>query len=170
MPTNEALVQISALVQELNEYEQKISGLEEEMKTFKSLVKWLEEEKIPEVFQRANLTSITLTDGSKVSIEEVVRASIPKYKEQEAFAWLRNNDYGDIIKNEVKASFGRGEDDDAQALMDYAKEHGIKANQKESVHSGTLKAFVKENLAVFDTETLTLLGAYIVNKAKVKRK
>ena len=52
----------------------------------------------------------------------------------------------DIIKNEVSVTFGRGEDDKANQLMDLAVGNGYEPNQREKVEPMTLKALYRERV------------------------
>ena len=54
---------------------------------------------------------IKLADGSRISAEPFYAARITAEKTDDAHQWLRDNGHGDIIKNVVSVSFGRGEDD-----------------------------------------------------------
>ena len=40
-------------------------------------------------------------------------------------SWLRNNGLGDVIKNDITVTFGRGEDNKAAAYADLAKGQGL---------------------------------------------
>ena len=57
---------------------------------------------------------------------------------------LRDNGYDDIIKNNVSVSFGRGEDEIANAFKAVVEKEGYIPQQDTSIHAGTLKAFVRE--------------------------
>ena len=63
-----------------------------------------------------SLSSLKLADGSSVEVKKIYGASIPIAKREAAFNWLRDNDLGDIIKNEITVSFGRGEDNKASTI------------------------------------------------------
>jgi hypothetical protein len=85
-----------------------------------------------------------------------------------AYEWLRENGYDDIIKNVVACEFGRGEDDQASAFKAFAAKEGFPADQTESVHSGTLKAFVRERVEAGDDFPMELFGAYVGQRAIIK--
>ena len=73
-------------------------------------------------------------------------AAIPSAKKEEAFEWLRNNNHADIIKNVVSCSFGRGEDKKAAELLSDMSKKGLVPEQKEGVHSATLRGWVRERV------------------------
>ena len=66
------------------------------------------------------LSEIKLADGSNVSVKKEFRCTLPKdeAKREQAYKWLRNEKLGDIIKNNVFVTFGKGEDDKAKSLID----------------------------------------------------
>ena len=54
------------------------------------------------------LSEITLKDGNKITTSTYYSARITDENREEAFAWLDENGFSDIIKNTVSVSFGRG--------------------------------------------------------------
>ena len=111
---DDALKDISELSQKLVDLEEETAMLEAALKKVKENARKISEEIIPEKMNEMNLTSLSLKDGSKLEVVPAIYASIPaKYKE-EAFDWLRDHGHGDLIKNQLSASFGRGEDEKAE--------------------------------------------------------
>ena len=82
------------------------------------------------MMQEMNISTLKLADGSSVEVKPVYGASIPKAKQEEAFKWLRDNDLGDLIKNEVTVAFGRNEDDKATQYASLAQGQGYQPVQK----------------------------------------
>ena len=58
-----------------------------------------------------------MKDGSNVEIKPFYTGTISKEKQEEAFEWLRDNGYEDLIKNQVIVKFGRAEDEKAKSLF-----------------------------------------------------
>ena len=85
----------------------------------------LSEEVIPTLMQQAGVSSIKLEDGSSVTVSPYYYAKIPEDKKIEAFKWLRDNNHGDLIKNNVSVSFGKGEDSDAVKLKAELEKKGL---------------------------------------------
>ena len=81
-----------------------------------------------------------LKDGSAIEVKEIYSATIPIDKKEGAFNWLRNNDLGDLIKNEITVSFGRNEDNKASDYANLAESNGYQPVQKLKVEPMTLKA------------------------------
>ena len=51
-----------------------------------------------------------------------------------------------FVKNEVKSSFGKGENDDAQFLMNILDKNNLNYENRRHVHPSSLKGFVKEQV------------------------
>ena len=86
--------------------------------------------------------------GQKLKLTTYYSASIsdayPANRDQ-AFDWLRKNGHDSIIKNELKGTFGKGEEERAKEVFEKieALAPGI-FSRKSLVHPQTLKSFVKE--------------------------
>jgi hypothetical protein len=72
------------------------------MKKLANLSDALQYTKLPEAFQAAGVTSLTVT-GYRVTAMPLVRASIASGQKEDAFQWLRDNDYGTLIIETVNA-------------------------------------------------------------------
>ena len=126
-------------------------------------------ELIPTEMQEMGMDSVTV-DGNAVSLAPFVYASIPEKNKEEAFNFLRSIGEDDIIKNEVKVTFGRGQDNVAGAFYDDCKSQGLHPEQKQAIHPSTLKAWVKERMASGGELNLELFGAFYGTEAKIVRK
>ena len=87
-----------------------------------------------------------MQDGSSVEVKTNYSATITQANKEKAFNWLRENDLGDIIKNELTVSFGRNEDNKAAEYAELAKGQGYQPTQKLKVEPMTLKALVRERI------------------------
>jgi hypothetical protein len=133
----------------------------------KSLLK-LTDEDLPSVLAEMGISSFSLDDGSTVDVKNTYGASILVDNRPKAYDWLRENGYDDIIKNTVSSSFGRGEDDRANAFTAFAQKEGYFVNQKTEIHPQTLRAFIKERCEAGDDFPMDLFGAYIGQRAVIK--
>ena len=68
-------------------------------------------ETLPDLMAEFDISAFTLADGSSISIVPTVGAHISKANQEEAFSWLRENGFQDLIKSDVSMSFKKGEDD-----------------------------------------------------------
>ena len=124
-----------------------------------------------DLLRSKNLTALTLANGSKVTASERVVAHIKKDLQESAFEVLREKGFGDLIKREVKASFAKGEDSQAQQFIHAIEEQGLQPVDNASVHPSTLKAFFKEQLDKGNPAEipLDLFGVHVLNEIKIRR-
>ena len=131
---------LSTHVLELQKLEDEIKEDEEKLKRKKQQADKLSGEVIPEIMESLKLKTMKLQDGSGVEVTQIYSATIPVAKKEGAYNWLRENDLGDLIKNEITVSFGRGEDNKASNYANLARENGFEPAQKLKVEPMTLKA------------------------------
>jgi len=117
---------------------------EQELKDVKDKIKKLSEEIIPEAMLTLNLDQLKLDNGLKLSIVDNVYAHISEANKPVCFNWLRDNNLGSIIKNEIGVQFDKTQDSDAIALKDRLSGEGLPVTHKESIHPSTLKSTMKE--------------------------
>lgn len=58
---------------------------------------------LPQMFKEKQVTSISV-DGYRYTVSHTVRASIASDKKAEAYAWLRENELGELITETVNSS------------------------------------------------------------------
>lgn len=167
-PTEEGLAEVSDLALRQLELEERIEATQELLKQLQEAHTAVSSQLLPAALHAHNLSEIKMADGSQVTIQKIVRASIPKNRADEAFAWLETNEHGDLIKHIVSASFGRGEDEAVQAALEALAEAGVYAEDKRTVHPQTLGAFVREQLEVGADLPHDLLGVFVGEVAKIK--
>ena len=149
--------------------EAKLADLEQRTKDAKKELLQLTDNELPNMLAEIGLSKMTLGDGSEVTVKQTYGASILVANRPKAYDWLREHGYDDIIKNVVSCQFGRGEDEKALAFKAVAENEGYPADQKTDIHSGTLRAFVKERCEAGDDFPMDLFGAYIGQRAIIKR-
>lgn len=160
--------QIASLCQQYADLEKDIAKDEKLLKDKQERFKTLSFEVIPNALAERNLSSLKLIDGSEINVTPYYSARITQENQDKAFKWLRDNNHGDLIKNEVTVSFGRGEDDKAGGLMTNLVKQGLEPNQKTRVHPQSLKGFVREQIENGNDLPFDLLGAYAGQRAVVK--
>jgi len=166
---DEALDAISSLAQGAANLEQEIATTEEALKEKKAALHKITDEQLPEALEEMNLQKFTLKDGSEISVKPIYAASIPKDRRDEAFAWLRDHQFGDLVKNNVSVTFGRGEDEVAKDFVGLCSRQGFVPNQLEKVEPMTLKAWLREQVEAGHPIPLDLFGAFISQRATIKR-
>ena len=165
----QGLTSIAALARSVRDKAATISDLEQRLKDEKKALLKLTDEEMPAMLAEIGMASFSLDDGSTIDIKQTYGASIRVEKRPEAFEWLRDNGYDDIIKNTVACQFGRGEDDQASAFAAFAQQQGYAPDQKTEVHPQTLRAFVKERCEAGEEFPMELFGAWIGQRAVIKR-
>ena len=105
------LESVAELLRDQLRLESTIESTEEQLKNYKEQLRKLSGEVIPGKMAELGMTSTTMMDGSKVDVVEDIYVSIPKdpQKSKACYEWLEDNGLGDIIKNSVGISFGKGE-------------------------------------------------------------
>jgi len=165
----QGLNSVAALARTIRDKEAAVADLEQQLKDEKKALLKLTDEEMPAMLAEIGMSSFALDDGSTVDIKQTYGASILVDKRPEAFEWLRDHGYDDIIKNTVACQFGRGEDDLASAFAAFAQSQGYTPTQKTEVHPQTLRAFVKERCEAGDEFPMELFGAWVGQRAVIKR-
>jgi len=160
---------VARLANEAAALETKIDAVEQHLKAHRKALYEITDQRLPEALEEMGLQKFTLTDGSEISIKPIYAASIPKNRKEEAFQWLRDHGYGDLVKNDVTVTFGRGEDETAKDFISLCSTQGFVPSQLEKVESMTLKAWLRERVETGDAVPLDLFGAFISTRATIKR-
>lgn len=141
-PEDGELKEVSGMVSEILEMRLQIEVLTKSLKDLSADERELSQNLLPEKMREIGLNDFTMEDGTKIAILHKVKASLSAAKKQEGFAWLRDNGFGDLIKSRVV---------------------------EESVHSGTLSAFCKEQLALGKPLPTSLFGVYEFDQTNIKQ-
>jgi len=161
------LSNVSDLASKIIQMENKVSFLEEELKSSKKQLLELTDQDLPAAMEEINMESFTLSDGSEVKVVPTYGGTIRADDRPQAHQWLRDNGYGDIVKNTISANFGMGEDNLAKDFYQSALDKGFQVDKKEAVHPMTLKSFVKEMTENGSEFPSDLFGAFIGKKTKI---
>jgi hypothetical protein len=160
---------VARLAAEAANLERQISDAEQLLKDKKQALHQITDEQLPEALEEMGLQKFTLTDGAEISVKPLYAASIPRDRKDEAFQWLRDHEFGDLVKNNVTVTFGRGEDDIAKEFVGLCGSQGFTPSQLEKVEPMTLKAWLRERVEAGDPIPLDLFGAFITQRATIKR-
>ncbi len=168
VPSDSKLKGVAALAEQQVMLEQTIDAAEEHLKDLKKDLRTLSMTTLPDALMELGLSGVPLADGTLIEMKAFVAASISKDNEAEAFTWLRDNDYGDLIK--TITSIDTGKDEDAtSSLQELLASSNIDFSTKPSVHAGTLKAWVKEQTNAGVPIPQKLFGVYLGQKTTIKR-
>jgi len=166
----ENLTSLADQVKKLRELEDQLKVDEESLKDKKREAEKISGEIIPTLLSEMGLSSLKLADGSAVDVKPYYAANISLKNRESAYSWLRQNGLGDIIKNEISVSFGRGEDNKAAEYANLAKGQGFQPTQKLKVEPMTLKALVRERIEAGKDMPTELFNIFVGNKTTIKRK
>lgn len=162
---DDILKALTALADQQQQAEQKISELEEELKIAKEALRNISSSKIPELLEEAGVSEVKLANGKKLIVKDVYA---PTVKNPTAFhRWLREQGFGDIIKNSITASFGMGEESLAESAEDALIAVGCHPTRKEVIHHSTLKAFAKEQMEA-GTNLPESINVFVSKETKIK--
>ena len=169
---NVEITTIAAECVKLKQKEDEIAELEEKLKKKKEEADDISSRVIPELLAEQGLSELKLQDGSKVSVKKEFRCTLPKDldKRDAAYKWLRDQGLGDIIKNNVSVTFGKGEDDKAKRLLDLAVENGFQPDQKSDVAWNTLTALFQERVESGLDMPSDVFSTWIKDRTKITRK
>ena len=120
--------------------------------------------------KKDGINSAATEYGSSLEVKTNYSATITQANKEKAFNWLRENNLGDIIKNEISVSFGRNEDNKAADYAELAKGQGFQPQQKLKVEPMTLKALVLERIEAGKEMPTELFNVFVGNKTNIKRK
>lgn len=168
-PDEAALGAVAELVARQIEAEDAVTSAEEALREAKADLELIRSDLLPSALRQYNLAELRTTEGFRVRVQEIVRASIPKARRDEAFAWLDTHGHGDLVKHVVSAAFGKGEDEDAEAAAAALAEMGCRVNDERSVHPSTLSAFVRERIAAGEQIPHDVFGVFQGHVAKIER-
>ena len=133
----------------------------------------LHQEKMPSLMEELKLDHIGVPpSGNKPGIDfklvQQIGASIaagwPEERREAAFDLLKKMKAESLIKTEVSAKLPKGSLKQAKALIAAAKKLKITADLKQSVHAGTLTAWLKEIYAggqSLSKAQLDTIGGYV---------
>lgn len=168
-PGDDSLKVVAELAARQVQLEKEIEDLEAQLKEKNEALTQVQEKDLPEAMTECGISEFKLVDGSKVTVKPYYQANPPKDKYEEAMQWLRDNNHGDLIKNDVTVSFGKGEDNRAADFKIFLKDNGTSFTDKTGVHPQTFKAFVREQVETGKNLPFDLLGVYIGQKATIKK-
>lgn len=100
-----------------------------------------------------------------------IAASWPEERRRAAFSWLEGNGHGDLIKTEVVVKFPREARARAIKFAAQAEKSGLSPVVRESVHSQTLTAWLKEQVEQHgEMPPLDVVGGFVGRVVRLKER
>ena len=161
---SQELRQLCEQLVQLRDLEEKAT---EALKGIKASLRKYTRELVPDAMDELGMQALTTSNGVDITISDDLHVHISEAKKPEAFNWLRDNNHEDIIKNQVVVSFNKNEDNVAGAFYSDAVSGGHDVQRKETVHNGTLRAFVRDMRAKGIQIPVDTFGVYEGRIAKI---
>lgn len=149
--------------------EDDIERAEEGLKRLKSRLRNVAESLLPAAMTEAGVASVNLANGAVVKVKPFYSAHISEERSTAAFAWLRENGYSDLIKNQLAVEIRAGQDNVAGSIEHELQELGLGYTKKNSVHASTLRAWVKEMYEAGNPPPADVFGTFCGSKSEIKR-
>lgn len=169
VPSDVALKQIALLAKQQLDLQEEEEHIERALADVKKRLTKISDEALPNAMSEAHLSSLTLDDGRTVSIKDEVSLNIPKEEAAaELYDWLEEHGFGSLIKNNVVVALGRTDEKTLTKLTTALDKMKLEYTTAKSIHVGTAKAFIKEQLEKKKDVPLELFGAYCYQHARIK--
>lgn len=169
----DSLSLVAELASELSKLNMDITIAEMELANLNAKRRAIEESRLPEAMNDLGLSQIKLENGESITVKPEFHAGIPAAKRPEAYRWLRDHGFADLVTNKLSIDFGKGEDESARKLLNELVDR-YKGDRKidlaESIHPSRLKSLVREQYEIGEPIPEDLFGVYVINRAVIKTK
>ncbi len=176
-PSDEELRGIAATAECMRGLQRALVDAEAKVKQLEKDLIEIETRTLPALMRAAGVEEFRLADGTTVSVDKAYYAHISEERQAAAFAWLRANGHGDLIKNAISVTIPKSLDEAASEIEEQLskireKYAEVSVERKESVHKSTLVAFVREQFGKGRGLSLPVdtLGIHVADVAKIKNK
>lgn len=156
------LAQLAELANQQLVLETAVLEAEKALDAKREQLRLLAEKTLPELMDELGMEEFATRTGLRIKVAEVVRASIPKARQNEAVAWLDDNGFANLVKRKFTVLFGKEEESWARKFAaDLAKrKKQLNVEEDSSVHNRTLAAFIKEQLEAGTNIPMDLFGVF----------
>lgn len=178
--SEDALKAIQGEASRARDLEAAIADAEERLRALNASLNEIYHKTLPDMMQAAGIDTIGLPasgnlpamDARLVSFYSAsIAASWPIERRQAAFAALTKLGHEDLIKTTVEISFPRDQRAKVKKFLAGLKKQKLSAEVSEAVHSGTLKAWLKEQVEGHrKLPPLDVIGASVGQVVKLKER
>lgn len=169
-PSTNSLAELSSLANDLYLAELEVAEAKIKLEEAQAKSDDISQQQIPQLMETIGIEEFTTTSGVKLSIKDILRAAPPAARRPEAYKWLEDNGFGDLIKRNIVVGFGRGEEDAAASLVQELDGKGLRTKDEIKVEAQTLKKWVKDRLAAGEAVPMDLFGVRQFKQAKITAK
>lgn len=141
------LERIRTAASELYAATQDATKKEEEFESAKSKVLQLRTQALPQLLDEAGIPGLDLDESTRVERDTEIYCSISKDNQQAAAKWLRENNLGSVVKENILIPIDKGDTERVKRITKLLISSKISFAELSTVHPQTLKALVKERLA-----------------------
>lgn len=175
---NMGLKEMTQFAQHQIKLEDEVEKLTEQLDELKERLAQVKNQDLPDLMRQLRMQDFTLTTGEKITIKEELKCGISDDNRPAAYAWIRANGGGPLIKSvlvvEVQKARNQEELDQIEEkvvkIEEKIKEGGFKSIRDETIHAQTLKAFVNEKNSKGVPIDRKALGVFDFRESKIKRK
>ena len=143
-----------------------IGELEGNLREAKARLQDLEERVLPDLMDAAGVQKLTLTDGTKLEVDTLISASVPKKNLAAVVQWLDQHGHGGMVEREISIPMGRG-GAIPNALHNQLVQLGLTWEDTSTVNTTRLKSWAREMLERGQAFPSELFGMYIRRAAKL---
>ena len=169
-PSTDDLATLAGLANDLYLAELEVAQAQEALKEAQRKARDIGEHQIPELMDDIGIAEFTTKSGIKLSVKDNLRVSPPAARREEAWDWIEEHGYGDLVKRNVIVGFARDEGDQCEELLEDLDAKGLRTKEERKVESATLKKFIKERLEAGDDVPLDLFGTTQYKQTKITQK
>ncbi len=181
-PTTSELSRVAQLCHQLRELERQLDEYDQLRKRTQDKLNRIQFEELPSLLDEIGIQSLSLNDGTKITIKSFVQASLPtetailrckdpdkraelQDKLRRGLQFLKKFGAGSLIKNQLKADFGQDSERIAKNALTALNRLGVKASLVKAVHPQTLVAWVKERLEAGKPVDMQVFSVFAGQKA-----
>lgn len=145
-----------------------VAECEDRLKQAQTELRTVQEQKLPELMEASGLSQFKLQNGMTISLVEDLKVSVPRNKKANVCAKMREWGYEGSIKNNFVVELGKGSDNQAKALLEYASEMGLEAQVTEDIATATVKKALRDRMKEGKHDELSEFGAFRWTRVNVK--
>lgn len=172
-PEQTDLATVKVKAKELRDLYLQKNDLELQIQELSKRIQTVERDDLPDLFSQVGISRVDIeADGNhppfSAERKTVYTAKIPDDKRLEALQWFENEGHGDLVKSVTDITLGMHEHEKRLFIHKLLSDNGIEYYTNESVHSSTLRAFVKREIQKGRIIPYDLLGIFIWDEVKIK--
>ncbi len=143
----EALVLLDIYVQRQMVIEDWIEKVEKNLAKAKKNLAVYSEKKIPDILEKHNLIGSTIKhNGNTVTVTPVICGTIRVEDRPQAFKWLEEKGFGDLIDIKLEMNFKPDESEYADSAEELMEAEGYEFKKTKGIHHSRLNSFVKKTI------------------------